>query len=67
MLRAAETLAKEGIAAEVIDLRTLRPIDEATIVASVAKTHRAAVIDEGWRSCSVAAEIMARIAETAFY
>ena len=66
-LRAAETLASEGISAEVIDLRTLRPLDEATILASATKTHRAIVIDEGWRSCSLAAEIMARIAESAFY
>ena len=66
-LRAADALAKDGISAEVIDLRTLRPIDDATIFASVTKTHRALVIDEGWRSCSLAAEIMARIAETAWY
>jgi pyruvate/2-oxoglutarate/acetoin dehydrogenase E1 component len=66
-LSAAEALAKEGISAEVIDLRTLRPIDDATLFASIAKTHRAVVIDEGWRSCSLAAEIMARIAETALY
>ena len=66
-LRAAEMLAQDGISAEVIDLRTLRPIDDATIFATVAKTHRALVIDEGWRSCSLTAEIMARIAETAWY
>jgi pyruvate dehydrogenase E1 component beta subunit len=66
-LRAAEALATEGISAEVIDLRTLRPLDEATILSSATKTHRAIVIDEGWRSCSLAAEIMARIAESAFY
>ena len=66
-LRAAAALAEEGISAEVIDLRTLRPIDDATIFTSVAKTHRALAIDEGWRTCSLAAEILARIAETAWY
>jgi pyruvate dehydrogenase E1 component beta subunit len=66
-LQAAEQLAGDGNSAEVIDLRTLRPLDTATIVASVAKTHRAVIIDEGWRSGSIAAEIMARIMEEAFY
>jgi len=66
-LQAAETLAQEGIHAEVIDLRTLRPLDDATIMASVAKTHRAVIVDEGWKSGSLAAEIMARIMEQAFY
>jgi pyruvate/2-oxoglutarate/acetoin dehydrogenase E1 component len=66
-LQAAETLAQEGIQAEVIDLRTLRPLDDATIMASVAKTHRAVIVDEGWKSGSLAAEIMARIMEQAFY
>ena len=66
-LQAAETLAQEGIQAEVIDLRTLRPLDDATIVASVAKTHRAVIVDEGWKSGSLAAEIMARLMEQAFY
>ena len=66
-LEAAETLAQEGIDAEVIDLRTLRPLDEATIVASIAKTHRALIVDEGWRSGSISAEISARIMEQAFY
>ncbi len=64
---AAERLAGDGIGAEVIDLRTLRPLDDATILGSVARTHRAVVIDEGWRSGSLAAEISARIAEQAFY
>ena len=50
-----------------IDLRTLRPLDDATIMASVAKTHRAVIVDEGWKSGSLAAEIMARIMEQAFY
>ncbi|MBL8346415.1 MAG: alpha-ketoacid dehydrogenase subunit beta [Rubrivivax sp.] len=66
-LAAAELLAGEGIAAEVIDLRVLRPLDMATVLASVRKTHRALVVDEGWRTCSLAAEVMARIAEEAFY
>lgn len=66
-LEAAETLAGEGIEAEVIDLRTLRPLDDETILASVAKTHRALIVDEGWRSGSISAEISARIMEAAFY
>jgi pyruvate/2-oxoglutarate/acetoin dehydrogenase E1 component len=66
-LEAAETLAQEGIEAEVIDLRTLRPLDEATFLNSVVKTHRAVIIDEGWRSGSISAEISARIMEKAFY
>ncbi len=66
-LTAAEELAGQGIAAEVIDLRSLRPLDTETIVASVTKTHRAVVVDEGWRSGSISAEISARIMEQAFY
>ena len=66
-LEAAETLADDGIDAEVIDLRTLRPLDDATFLESVARTHRAVVIDEGWRSGSLAAEVSARITEQAFY
>lgn len=66
-LEAAETLAQAGIEAEVIDLRTLRPLDQDTFLASVTKTHRAVIIDEGWRSGSLAAEISARIMEHAFY
>jgi pyruvate dehydrogenase E1 component beta subunit len=66
-LAAAETLAGEGIECEVIDLRTLRPLDDATIMASVRKTSRAVVVDEGWRSGSLAGEISARIQEQAFY
>jgi len=66
-LEAAATLAADGIEAEVIDLRVLRPLDDATIVASVRKTRRAVIVDEGWRSGSLAAEIMARIVEQAFY
>ena len=66
-LEAAETLAGEGIAAEVIDLRTLRPLDDETFLASVAKTHRAVIVDEGWRSVGISAEISARIMERALY
>ncbi|MEC9341160.1 MAG: transketolase C-terminal domain-containing protein, partial [Pseudomonadota bacterium] len=64
---AADSLAAEGIDAEVIDLRALRPLDDATIIASVSKTHRALVVDEGWRSVGLAAEVSARIMEQAFY
>jgi pyruvate dehydrogenase E1 component beta subunit len=66
-LAAAETLAGEGIDAEVIDLRTLRPLDTATILESVGRTHRAVVVDEGWRSVGLAAEVSARIMEGCFY
>lgn len=66
-ISAAETLAAEGISVEVIDLRTLRPLDEQSLLASVRKTRRVVVIDEGWRSGSLAAEIIARIGEHAFY
>ena len=66
-LSAAEQLSADGIDAEVIDLRSLRPLDDATIMASVARTHRAVIIDEGWRSGSLSAEISARITEQAFY
>ena len=66
-LQAADELATAGINAEVIDLRTLRPLDTAAILASVTRTHRAVIIDEGWRSGSISAEISARIMEGAFY
>ena len=66
-LDAAERLADDGIEAEVIDLRVLRPLDDETILGSVAHTHRAVIVDEGWRSGSIAAEISARIMEGAFY
>ena len=66
-LAAAQALAAEGIEAEVVDLRVLRPLDEQTILASVRKCRRAIVVDETWRSLSLAAEVMARIAEKAFY
>ena len=66
-LDAAARLAEEGIEAEVVDLRVLRPLDDATIMASVRRTRRAIVVDEGWRTGSLAGEIMARIVEQAFY
>ena len=66
-LKAAEQLAMEGIEAEVVDLRVLRPLDDATVMASVRKCRRAVVVDEGWRSVSLASEIMARIVEQAFF
>jgi pyruvate/2-oxoglutarate/acetoin dehydrogenase E1 component len=66
-LAAADTLATQGVNAEVIDLRTLRPLDMDTVLSSVHKTRRVVVVDEGWRSGSLSAEILARIAESAFY
>ena len=66
-MQAAERLAQAGIGAEVIDLRTLRPLDTGTILASVRKTHRAVVVDEGWKSVGLSAEISARIMEGALY
>ena len=66
-LDAAEILAKEGIEVEVIDLRTLRPLDDETYLNSISYTHRALIVDEGWRSGSISAEISARIMEQAFY
>jgi pyruvate dehydrogenase E1 component beta subunit len=65
-MQAADFLAKDGIEAEVIDLRTLRPLDRSTILESIAKTHRAVLVDEAWRTGSFAAEISAQIMENAF-
>jgi len=65
-LKAAEELAKENLSAEVIDLRTLRPMDTATVVASVQKTGRCVVVEEGWPQSGVGAEVTARIMENAF-
>jgi pyruvate dehydrogenase E1 component beta subunit len=65
-LKAADELAKEGIEAEVIDLRTLRPMDTDTIVTSVKKTGRAVTVEEGWQQNGIGAEIAARIMEHAF-
>ena len=67
VLDAAVRLAGEGIEAEVIDLRVLRPLDTATVLASVRKTHRAVIVDEAWRTGSFAAEVSAQIMEGAFY
>jgi pyruvate dehydrogenase E1 component subunit beta len=66
-LDAADQLSADHIDAEVIDLRTLRPLDTPTIVESVVRTHRAVVVDEGWRSGSLSAEVSARITDHAFY
>jgi pyruvate dehydrogenase E1 component beta subunit len=66
-MAAADSLSAEGIDAEVIDLRVLRPLDMATVLASVCKTHRVLLVDEGWRTCSLAAEVIARVAEDGFY
>ncbi len=66
-LEAAEMLAKDGIEAEVIDLRCLRPLDTAAIMASVSRTRRAVIVDEGWRTGSLAAEVSAQIMEQAFW
>jgi pyruvate dehydrogenase E1 component beta subunit len=66
-LKAADELSALGVSCEVIDLRVLRPLDDATIMASVRKCRRAVVVDEGWRSGSLAAEVMARIGEQAFF
>ncbi len=65
-LEAAETLAGEGIEAEVIDLRTLRPLDTETILASLAKTNRLVIAEEGWPVCSIASEVMAVCMEDGF-
>ena len=66
-LDAAQTLAAQGVNAEVVDLRSLRPLDMATVLGSVRKTRRLIVVDEGWRSGSLSAEVLARVAESAFY
>jgi pyruvate/2-oxoglutarate/acetoin dehydrogenase E1 component len=64
---AATKLAADGVSAEVIDLRCLRPLDTATIRGSVSKTHRALVVDEGWRSVGLSAEVAADISEACFF
>ncbi len=66
-LQAADELAVDGIEAEVIDLRSLRPLDVDAVLTSVAKTHRAVIVDEGWRMGSFAAEVSAQIMEGGFY
>ena len=65
-LEAAEKLAAEGIDAEVIDLRTLRPLDTATVLKSLKKTNRMVVVEEGWPTCSIASEIVAVAMEQGF-
>ncbi|WP_395298228.1 alpha-ketoacid dehydrogenase subunit beta [Kitasatospora hibisci] len=66
-LEAADRLSADGVDAEVVDLRTLRPLDDATVVGSVRRTHRAVVVDEGWRTGGLSAEVAARITEQGFY
>jgi pyruvate dehydrogenase E1 component beta subunit len=66
-LAAADLLAGSGVDAEVLDLRSLRPLDDAALEGSVRRTHRAVVVDEGWRSGSLSAEVSARLTERCFY
>jgi pyruvate dehydrogenase E1 component beta subunit len=66
-IEAADLLAARGVDSEVVDLRTLRPLDTATVLGSVARTRRIVIVDEGWRSGSLAAEVAARVGEAAFY
>ena len=67
VMAATSTLLEDGFDPEVIDLRVLRPLDIATVVESVSRTHRAVIIDEGWKSGSISAEISARLTEECFY
>jgi pyruvate/2-oxoglutarate/acetoin dehydrogenase E1 component len=66
-LEAAKALAAEGVEAEVLDLRSLRPLDVDAILATVGRTRRVVVVDEGWRTGSLAGEIVALVAERAFF
>jgi len=66
-LATAEELAAHGVSSEVIDLRTLRPLDEETVLESVGRTHRLVLVDNAWRSGGPAAEVAARVAERALY
>lgn len=66
-MEAARQLGDRGVEVELIDLRVLRPLDDATVRASIARTHRAFIVDEGWRSGGISAEIMARVMENSFY
>jgi pyruvate dehydrogenase E1 component beta subunit len=66
ILQAADALAKEGIAAEVIDLRSLRPLDTATVVESVKKTNRVVIVEEAWPVCGIASEVATQVTEQAF-
>ena len=65
-MRTADQLAKEGIDLEIIDLRTLRPLDMQPVISSVKKTNRAVIVEEGWKSFGVGAEVATRIYEEAF-
>jgi pyruvate dehydrogenase E1 component beta subunit len=65
-LAAAEALAEEGVSVEVLDLRSLRPLDTNAVLESLARTHRLVVVDEGWRTGSLAAEVSARVMEEGF-
>lgn len=67
VLEAADLLAADGIDPEVVDLRSLRPLDDETIMASVARTHRAVVVEEAWRTLGIGAEVAARIGDALFY
>jgi pyruvate/2-oxoglutarate/acetoin dehydrogenase E1 component len=66
-LKAANKLEEDGISAEVVDLRSLRPLDDDTIFESVSRTHRALIVDEGWKSGGISAELSARVTEELFY
>lgn len=65
-MKAADQLAQEGIEAEIVDLRTLRPLDMDPVIASFKKTNRAVIVEEGWRSYGIGAEVASRIYEGAF-
>jgi pyruvate dehydrogenase E1 component beta subunit len=66
-IKAAESLDKEGVGVEVVDLRSLKPLDEELLFSSVKKTGRVVVVDGGWKTCGVAAEISAKIAESSLF
>jgi pyruvate/2-oxoglutarate/acetoin dehydrogenase E1 component len=66
-MEAAEQLEQDGISAEVVDLRSLRPLHVAGITASVARTHRLVVVDEGWKSVGISAEVVAAVTEHALW
>jgi len=66
IMHAAEILAAEGISAELIDLRSLRPLDTETVIASVKKTNRIVTVEEGWPVCGIASEISTQVIEQAF-
>ena len=65
-MKAADELAKDGIEAEIVDLRTLRPLDMEPVIESFKKTNRAVVVEEGWKSYGVGAEVSSRMCEEAF-